>query len=296
MRKLFTGIIFSLAATAALADTITLNRGGTVEGVVVKETDKGVLVCLKHGMIGLEKTEIKSIKKGKRDNEKDGTARLSGWQKCIDVAVHQDWGGSLRQIPATVIDQGDFKYIPYSSFSSGKYELNVYGDPELPAGIEIGVKNSLIESAVAKRNCLDFMVAVVREPKDKDVLKSLSLDKDRKERDGMTFEVTPETAEDAYGGWWVSVYDARALDATRATEKELKDITVPRNNTKPGKSPAKTDPNRSANDILLWTPSELSTTPLRPKPGSSGTVYVRGYYRKNGTYVQPHTRSAPHSK
>jgi len=29
---------------------------------------------------------------------------------------------------------------------------------------------------------------------------------------------------------------------------------------------------------------------------SGGTVQVKGYYRKNGTYVQPYTRSAPHSK
>lgn len=29
------------------------------------------------------------------------------------------------------------------------------------------------------------------------------------------------------------------------------------------------------------------------KPGTGGPVHVRGYYRKNGTYVSPHTRSAP---
>jgi hypothetical protein len=28
-------------------------------------------------------------------------------------------------------------------------------------------------------------------------------------------------------------------------------------------------------------------------PKSSGDVYVRGYYRKNGTYVQPHYRRSP---
>lgn len=28
----------------------------------------------------------------------------------------------------------------------------------------------------------------------------------------------------------------------------------------------------------------------------NGTVKVKGYYRKNGTYVKPHTRSAPRSK
>jgi hypothetical protein len=30
-----------------------------------------------------------------------------------------------------------------------------------------------------------------------------------------------------------------------------------------------------------------------PKSSSGGPVHVRGYTRKNGTYVQPHTRSAP---
>ena len=29
---------------------------------------------------------------------------------------------------------------------------------------------------------------------------------------------------------------------------------------------------------------------------SGGTVQVKGYYRKSGTYVQPHTRSAPSRK
>ena len=30
-----------------------------------------------------------------------------------------------------------------------------------------------------------------------------------------------------------------------------------------------------------------------PSGYSSGTVHVKGYYRKNGTYVQPYTRRAP---
>lgn len=28
-------------------------------------------------------------------------------------------------------------------------------------------------------------------------------------------------------------------------------------------------------------------------PSTGGSVHVRGYYRKNGTYVRPHTRRAP---
>lgn len=35
-----------------------------------------------------------------------------------------------------------------------------------------------------------------------------------------------------------------------------------------------------------------STTKVS-KINAGGTVNVKGYYRKNGTYVKPHTRSAP---
>lgn len=34
----------------------------------------------------------------------------------------------------------------------------------------------------------------------------------------------------------------------------------------------------------------------RPSSSSGGTVQVKGYYRKNGTYVRPHTRSTPRRK
>jgi hypothetical protein len=39
-----------------------------------------------------------------------------------------------------------------------------------------------------------------------------------------------------------------------------------------------------------YTPSSPSYT---PSYSGDGTVHVRGYYRKNGTYVQPYTRRAP---
>ncbi len=35
------------------------------------------------------------------------------------------------------------------------------------------------------------------------------------------------------------------------------------------------------------------TSTYTPARSSGGTVQVKGYYRKNGTYVRPHTRSAP---
>ena len=42
----------------------------------------------------------------------------------------------------------------------------------------------------------------------------------------VTCEITPSTAEDAYGGWWVSVYSVNRLEAARATPKEMAEITI----------------------------------------------------------------------
>jgi hypothetical protein len=123
---------------------------------------------------------------------------------------------------------------------------------------------------------------------DRTVLRSLKLSQDVKQRAGLTFEVTPETAEDAYGGWWVSVYDVPALDRSRASDQELKEITVRRDEV--AKAPTVAAVGAS------WTPRDLSYA--RPVPASSsggGSVYVRSYTRKDGTYVRQHYRSAPGS-
>jgi hypothetical protein len=39
--------------------------------------------------------------------------------------------------------------------------------------------------------------------------------------------------------------------------------------------------------------AERNKYPGSVVPSAGGPVQVKGYYRKNGTYVQPHTRSAP---
>lgn len=55
-------------------------------------------------------------------------------------------------------------------------------------------------------------------------------------------------------------------------------------------------PSPLATRVPRDTSSTSSTTKAndyRPNNASGGTVQVKGYYRKNGTYVRPHTRSAP---
>jgi hypothetical protein len=44
------------------------------------------------------------------------------------------------------------------------------------------------------------------------------------------------------------------------------------------------------------SPNLNSSSSYRPSSSSGGTVKVKGYTRKDGTYVRPHTRSAPRRK
>lgn len=50
---------------------------------------------------------------------------------------------------------------------------------------------------------------------------------------------------------------------------------------------------RSGYSFNQFTPSVSGSTTSYSTPSSGGSVHVKGYTRKNGTYVRPHTRSAP---
>jgi hypothetical protein len=226
-------------------------------------------------------TEPQKPKSVDVEKERFPKERLTNLEGCVDLAAIGEWGSEWQQIPATVIDNGVLKHVPYQSFRSGDYELNVYGDPDHPACVEIGVGKSLLNSESAKKRCVAFVASLLPDAGDRCLLKSLNLTKDNQNRGDLTFEVTPETAADAYGSWWVSVYDEATLNKSRAAPKELAAITERKD-----QAPSPT-----------WTPADIQRArPSAPDAGATGgTVYVRGYYRKDGTYVQSYTRSAPGS-
>src|SRR6185503_20229243 len=194
---------------------------------IVKEGDGAVVVRLKYATVTLDRSDIESIeKKAAEDAPAAKALRLARWDRCIEVVAARPWAAGLRQIPATVIEKGILKNVPYMSHKSGNTEFNLYGDPDEPAGLEIGVTKDLLKSDAAKKECLEVIAALLADPKDAAALRSLDLKPGKTEREGLTFEVTPETAEDAYDGWWISVYSPKLLDEARATDEELKKLTV----------------------------------------------------------------------
>lgn len=297
MKHLFLALIV-LACPFVRGDTIVFKSGGEMHGAVIEETDKKVTIKLKTGTMEFDRSVIASVKK---DAPVASLDKLPKWDAILSVALAQPWGEHTEQIPATVIDVGVMKAVPYLSYRAGDYEINIYGDPDAPAGVEIGIYNELLKSQNAKSNCLKFMKSLLKDARQQQLIASLKLEKDSQELEAYTYEITPETDEDAYGGWWISVYSKGALDASRATAAELAAITVKRKAAEAQAAEQKAqlasvkDYRKKIEDRLNdddWSSSEMSQS-RKSSDSNGGSVYVRGYYRSNGTYVHAYNRAAP---
>lgn len=226
----------------------------------------------------------------------------------------EPWSKGLRQAPATVVSVGVLRNVPYRSFRWGDREVNVYGDPQSPSCIEIGLYDKSLDSPSAKEQCRGFVRSLVPDAADKGVVDRLKPDEDLQQRVGWTFEVTPPTAADAYGGWWISVYSEDALNRVRASDEEMKELVCPvAEASQPSAEPAKSS-DWTPDEYKLVKRSKSATTkknksddkksddgspqddkkdhPDVAKEKDHGDVYVRGYVRKDGKYVAPYTRSS----
>lgn len=215
--------------------------------------------------------------------------RLPAVGRVLNVVKAAGYEAPAEQIPATVIDNGALAFVPYVSFRVGPdREVNVYGDLEDPACIEIGLYRSLLNSEPEKR--LALALANLLAPS-LDVPK-LRLNGDKLLKNGTVAEITLPDAPDAYGGWWISIYSMDKLNAVRGTSSNISTVSESQDAaimsrewsaeelTKARQpTPSKEPPQRAS-----ATSSYSSHTP------SVGRVYVRSYVRKDGTYVRAHTR------
>lgn len=61
----------------------------------------------------------------------------------------------------------------YKSFRDGDYELKFYGDPDQPAGVEVGAYGDTRDSDEAKANCLATIRGILTDPDDRKLLVGL---------------------------------------------------------------------------------------------------------------------------
>ena len=277
MRILIVSLLAScpLALPVASADTLVFPTGRTVRGTVLQTNGEEVLMWTGYSAYNFSLANVKTIKFERAEAaEVNSTNRLPSTTDLILLLSKQPWASHLRQIPATVIDKGMLRNVPYVSFRCGDdYEINVYGDLDRPAAIEAGVYRKLLDDTTAKKNCVGFMNALLGQAADKQAMQGLAPEKDLKTRDGMTFEITPPFAEDAYMGWWVSVYSEQQLNLARASAEELQHISVPRAEA----SKSRDSSGWSAEEVKLARPSVPPTITCTTKSGLvlSNAIVVR---------------------
>lgn len=303
MKKLilFLSLLFCTAQFAR-CDIIILGHGEIVSGEVIQQNDDEVTVKLDGDPITYQKYSVKNVRLTSTDGnghpfEFADTNRIPNWGKIVSTFTKPSWAYQPRQIPATVIDNGVLKDVPYVSFhcAGDCYELNIYGDLENPACVEVGVLKTLAKNEHARSNCVDFVASILTRFSDQRIARALKHSKQTVTNDDLTFEITLPDEPDAYGGWWISVYNESALEAARASDNDLLSITEPMVRPKIQAAQPASQPTTQNTDAYSWASSDLS---YARQPSSSsgygGRVYVHGYVKKNGTYVSPYTRSAPH--
>jgi hypothetical protein len=306
------------AVQIATADIITLTDGSIIHGTVIQRDGQDILILADYGTTSLSASVVQTVKTEADKqpvtlsvNTVSKDARIPDWRTTIAKLASEGWATQLRQIPATVITNGDMRNVPYISFRCGTdFEVNVYGDLDNPAGVEIGFYRSLLvgdKREYATGAALEFMNSLLQRENDRATLAKLDHTKDLQTVDGFTLEITPETADDAYGGWWVSAYSNKALDQARVSDQELANISVLNSAIIKSNEPVVAgswtkDDLRYARPSSPVAPYNPSATTVYQAADSSygysdvapehdhGSVYVHGYYRSNGTYVSSYTR------
>lgn len=279
--------IFSAASLHAVEvpneapDSLVLKNGNVVYGLIVKNTRDAVILQTKFE----EKTYLKSEIVRIRDEANVGVeytdiarkGELPPWRIIANDLRTNDAIRSMREIPATLIDNGEFKNVPYKSFRVNEsVELNIYGDPEKPAGLELGIYGSKSGNMKLRKIIRAYLAGFLTTREEISALYSINLDGGIKEAGNLVIEITPKDAPDAYGAWWVSLYNKKALADARLDDTEYSKLVKPFDQVVDKKGRV------IANG---WSDDEMGMSERASGLGSAAMVLLRGFYRdKNGDF------------
>lgn len=277
---LLVAVVPALAAPDSFQppDKLVLKGGKTVEGLILRNTTDAVLLQKKFEEVSYPKSEIVRI----IDNANSDSiftdvfkkGELPPWRVLVSDLRSNDSVRSFVEIPATVIDRGDFRNVPYRSFRINyDTELNIYGDPEHPAALEVGVYGPRARFEKLRRLLRSFLAGYLTTREEISKLYHLGLEEGVATAGDLTLEITPQNAPDSYGAWWISLYNKKKLAQARLTDKEYARLVVPENTV--------VDKNGRIIDNG-WTKGQVGQS---KKKDADGRVLLRGFYRdKDGVF------------
>jgi len=267
------------------ADVVVLESGGVLTGKVLKQDDDGVLIQLESGTHRYPPSWLKAVKKepAAAPHVSNNGQRIPDWAQIVTLLANNKWSDGLKQVPATMIENGIWKNVPYISFQcrSGGYELNIFGDLSNPAAVQIGAMSYLKASDEARSNCVNFICSVLANADDRKMVRALNWNqKDTEKNAGMTCETIQPGEFGSYGGWWVSLYEEKALAAARASDAELLVLAQPPvaaslpvvATAQPAAAVQSTANTTGAADPSGASPPQPATTATQPPPSTTTTT------------------------
>lgn len=272
--------ISSLSARAALEghaepDSVLLKDGSLHRGLIVQNTAKVVLLQGRYSIQTFPKSEIVRIRDeadiGMEFTKANTPGDLPAWRVMVNDLRNNDAVKSLEQIPATGIDSGTYKNIPYLSFRINELiEMNIYGDPDDPGAVEFGVYGKRAGDDKLRRVLRSFLAGFLSTRKEVGAIYSLPFAGGKSCVGDICFLIIPPTAPDAYGGWWISLFNPKKLDAARLSDSEYAKLTRPFDRIVDRSGRVKRN---------TWTIEDLGLAQRFRKAAGETPVVVRGFFR-----------------
>jgi hypothetical protein len=267
--------VFARQDAYAEPDSIVLKSGNVARGVIIRNTSTAVLIQERYGENEYPKSEIVRIHDGAdvglEFTEVSRAGDLPSWRVMVNDIRNNDAIKSLEQIPATYIDNGIYKNVPYMSFRINKFiEMNVYGDPDEPAAIEFGIYGKSSDNEKLRRTLRSFMAGFLSSRTEVAAIYAIPFEGGEKNVGKISMKITPETAPDAYGAWWICIYNPKTLHSARLSESKYKSLTKPFDQVvnKSGRVRNK-----------YWPEHDLNLSEKVRKMGERAPVFMRGFYR-----------------
>jgi hypothetical protein len=219
-------------AKRLMPDTLVMNDGTELHGLIIKNEAYDVILQQRMGELQIPKKYIRRIE----DQGPSGVyfadilapEKLPPWRMIVQDLRTDDNIHSFTQIPATTIDNGYLKNIPYLSFRINKHvEMNVYGNSEDPACLEFGVYEHGGQITRFKKIIRAYLAGCLNSRAEIAALYGLSEKGGRCCVGKLCFQIVPPTAPDAYGGWWIQIYDPKRLEGSRISDAAYKKVTLP---------------------------------------------------------------------
>jgi len=262
-------------------DSIVLKNGRTVQGLIIRNAPHSVLMQEEFGENTYDKADIVRIR-DESDLEVAFTdvARrgdLPAWRVIANDLRTNDRVKSMVQIPATAVTVGEFRNVPYMSFRvNDLLELDIYGDPNDPAGVEFGIYGHRKGDEKIQRGLRAYLAGFLTTRSEIAALYGMDLKGGTRHAGDLTFEITPPTAPDAYGAWWISLYNVKSLEKARLSDAQYAALTKPEDQV------VGRDGRVIANG---WTDEDVKRAADLGKLHHASAILLRGFYRDaNGNF------------